>query len=163
AMATELSKGLVGTIVQVTAAPIEFADHGKDIHVAAAEVALDVSKELSHDPTCGAMQWFHPLASVDQATIGVAQQHAFTGSGLGARAESGHHGSQRCRTGGARRRNQDAARYWWSARRDRRKDARILVGESAAAARGIDRDRVVSRRRRRARRRRQAVDALHRD
>src|SRR2546430_3529124 len=85
AMANELSKGLVGTIVQVTPAPIEFADHGKDIHVAAAQVALDVSKEMSHDPTCGAMQWFHPLATVDQATIGVAQQHAFTGSGLGAK------------------------------------------------------------------------------
>ena len=83
AMANELSKGLVGTIVQVTPAPIEFADHGKDIHVAAAQVALDVSKEMSHDPTCGAMQWFHPLASVDQATIGVAQQNAFMGTGLG--------------------------------------------------------------------------------
>src|SRR5437763_6775491 len=52
AMANELSKGLVGTIVQVTPAPIEFADHGKDIHVAAAQVAPDVSKEMSHDPTC---------------------------------------------------------------------------------------------------------------
>ena len=83
AMANELSKGLVGTIVQVTPAPIEFADHGKDIHVAAAQVALDVSKEMSHDPTCGAMQWFHPLASVDQATIGVAAQHTFTGGSLG--------------------------------------------------------------------------------
>ena len=83
ALASELSKGLVGTIVQVTSAPIEFADHGKDIHVAAAQVALDVSKEMSHDPTCGAMQWFHPLASVDDAAIGVASQHVFTGSALG--------------------------------------------------------------------------------
>src|SRR5437899_3320877 len=57
AMATELSKGLVGTIVQVTPAPIEFADQGKEIHVATGPVALDVSKEMSHEPTCGAMQW----------------------------------------------------------------------------------------------------------
>ena len=85
AMATELSRGIVGTIVQVTPAPIEFANRGHDIHIAAAQVTLDVSKEMSHDPTCGAMQWFHPLASVDQAEIGVAQQHAFTGSGLGAK------------------------------------------------------------------------------
>ena len=85
AMANELSNGLVGTIVQVTPSPIEFADQGKAIHVAAAHVALDVAKEMSHDPTCGAMQWFHPLSSVDQATIGVAEQHAFTGSGLGAK------------------------------------------------------------------------------
>jgi hypothetical protein len=83
AMASELSKGLVGTIVQVTPAPVDFADHGKAIHVATGQVALDVSKEMTHDPSCGAMQWFHPLASVDQATIGVAERHAFTGSALG--------------------------------------------------------------------------------
>ena len=33
AMASELSKGLVGTIVQVTPAPIQFADHGGEISV----------------------------------------------------------------------------------------------------------------------------------
>src|SRR6185503_16092611 len=31
AMANELSHGIVGTIVQVTATPIEFADHGSEI------------------------------------------------------------------------------------------------------------------------------------
>ena len=82
-MANELSKGLVGTIVQVTQAPIEFADQGKAIHVAAGQVALDVSKEMSHEPTCGAMQWFHPLSMVDQAEMGVAERHAFTGGALG--------------------------------------------------------------------------------
>jgi len=83
AMASELSKGLVGTIVQVTAAPIEFADHGKGIHVAAAQVALDVNKEMSHDPTCGAMQWFHPFSALDASEMGVANQHRFTGAALG--------------------------------------------------------------------------------
>jgi hypothetical protein len=29
------------------------------------------------------MQWFHPLASVDAAEIGLASQHSFTGGGLG--------------------------------------------------------------------------------
>jgi hypothetical protein len=85
AMVSELSKGLVGNIVTVTPAPIEFAERGNDIHVAAATVELDVNKQMSHDPTCGAMQWFHPLAKVDGATIGVAEQHAFSGSGLGAK------------------------------------------------------------------------------
>ena len=75
-MANELSKGLVGTIVQVTAAPIQFTDHGSEIQVSAGSgVALDVNKHIAHDPTCGAMQWFHPLSSVDDATIGVAAQH----------------------------------------------------------------------------------------
>jgi len=83
AMANELSKGLVGTIVQVTPAPIEFTDHGSEIQVTAGPASLDVNKHLTHDPTCGAMQWFHPLAMVDDATIGVAAEHVFTGSALG--------------------------------------------------------------------------------
>jgi hypothetical protein len=83
AMVSELSKGLVGTIVQVTAAPIDFVDHGSEIQVTAGPAALDVNKHMTHDPTCGAMQWFHPLASVDDATIGVAAEHVFTGSALG--------------------------------------------------------------------------------
>ncbi len=83
AMIDELSHGVVGTIVQVTPAPISFADHGSEIAVTAPNVALEVNKHLTHDPTCGAQQWFHPLASVREATIGVADQHLFTGSSLG--------------------------------------------------------------------------------
>ena len=83
AMANELSKGLVGTIVQVAPAPIQFADHGSEIAVTAGNASLEVNKHLTHDPTCGAQLWFHPLASVDNATVGVADAHAFTGSSLG--------------------------------------------------------------------------------
>jgi hypothetical protein len=83
AMANALSKGLVGTIVQVTPSAIEFADHGSEISVSAGQVALDVNKHLTHDPTCGAMQWFHPFASLDDAEMGVADRHQFTGSALG--------------------------------------------------------------------------------
>ena len=83
AMANELSKGLVGTIVQVAPAPIEFADHGSEIAVTAGQASLEVNKHMTHDPTCGAQLWFHPLASVENATVGVADTHAFTGSALG--------------------------------------------------------------------------------
>ena len=83
AMAHQLSNGSVGTIVQVTAAPIAFADHGSEIEVTAPQVSLEVNKHMTHDPTCGAQQWFHPLAAVDGATIGVADRHFFTGSALG--------------------------------------------------------------------------------
>jgi hypothetical protein len=83
AMVNELSKGLVGDIVQVTPALIQFVDRGGEIQVSAGQVALDVSKHLTHEPTCGAMQWFHPLASVDQAAVGLAAEHTFTGSALG--------------------------------------------------------------------------------
>ena len=83
AMANELSKGLVGTIVQVSPAPIQFTDHGGEIQVSAGPASLDVNKHLTHDPTCGAMVWFHPLASVDDAAVGMASQHVFTGAALG--------------------------------------------------------------------------------
>jgi hypothetical protein len=83
AMANELSNGLVGTIVQVTPAPIQFTDHGSEIQVSAGQVTLDVNKHLTHDPSCGAMQWFHPLAQMTESSMGVAAQHLFTGSALG--------------------------------------------------------------------------------
>jgi hypothetical protein len=83
AMANELSSGLVGTIVQVTPAPIQFADRGGEIVVSAGQATLDVSKHLVHDPTCGAMQWFHPFAAVNDAAIGMTAAHTFTGSSLG--------------------------------------------------------------------------------
>lgn len=90
AMASELSKGIVGTIVQVTPTPIEFTDHGSEINVSAANVTLDVSKHLTHDPTCGAMQWFHPFTSMDDAEMGVADAHQFTGSALGTKWSDPH-------------------------------------------------------------------------
>jgi hypothetical protein len=83
AMATELSKGIVGNVVNVTPAPIQFVDQEHGIHVAAGQVALDVNKHMTHDPTCGAMQWFHPFSSITDSAMGVAEQHAFTGSSLG--------------------------------------------------------------------------------
>src|SRR5215510_12711485 len=46
AMANALSNGLVGTIVQVTPAPIQFRDDGTEIEVSAGQVTLDVSKHL---------------------------------------------------------------------------------------------------------------------
>jgi hypothetical protein len=82
ALAHDLTKS-IGTVVSVTPAPIRFADAGREIHVATSNVALDVNKEMSHDPTCGAQLWFHPLASVDQAEMAVANQNSFTGSALG--------------------------------------------------------------------------------
>ena len=83
AMASELAKDVMGTIVNVTAAPIQFSDKAETISVATGQVALDVNKHMTHDPGCGAEQWFHPLASVDDATMGLTEQNSFTGSGLG--------------------------------------------------------------------------------
>jgi hypothetical protein len=85
AMANELSHGIMGTIVAVTPAPIRFANEGAEIAVKTSLIDLEVAKHFVHDPSCGAEQWFHPLAAVDAAAIGLAAQHAFTGSGLGAK------------------------------------------------------------------------------
>ena len=84
AMAKKLSN-VVGTVVSVTSGPIEFTDKGTEIAVKAPRVALAVDKHPEHDPGCGAEQWFHPLASVQQPTIGKALQHAFSGSDLGSK------------------------------------------------------------------------------
>jgi hypothetical protein len=86
AMASELSKGAIGRIVSVSPTPIRFADTGDAIDVAAGpagQVALNVNKHMTHDPGCGAQQWFHPLSSLDEATMGLTEENTFSGSGLG--------------------------------------------------------------------------------
>jgi len=85
AMASDLSKGTLGTIVNVSPTPIRFSDGDAEVQVTGGPVALEVSKHAPHEETCGAMQWFHPLSSVDEAEIGLTAQHAFTGSGLGSK------------------------------------------------------------------------------
>ena len=83
AMASELSRGVVANIVNVTPTAIQFTDQEHAVRVTASQVELDVNKHLTHDPTCGAMQWFHPFASLADAAMGVAEQHVFSGTGLG--------------------------------------------------------------------------------
>jgi hypothetical protein len=83
AMASDLSNGLVGTIVNVAASPIKFTDNDNQVQVAAGQVALDVNKHVTHDPSCGGQMWFKPLSSVDDATLGIAEQHSFNGPNLG--------------------------------------------------------------------------------
>jgi hypothetical protein len=53
--------------------------------VATENVALDVNKHMTHDPSCGAMQWFHPLSVVSDPSMGVADVNAFSGNALGAK------------------------------------------------------------------------------
>ena len=83
AMASELSNGVVSNIVNVTPTAIQFTDQEHAVHVSGGEVALDVNKHMTHDPTCGAMQWFHPFVSTASAEMGIAEQHTYSGSSLG--------------------------------------------------------------------------------
>ena len=85
AMARELSKDVVQDVVSITPAEITFRDDTDRIAVAAPGVQLTVNKQLTHDPSCGAMQWFRPLTTVQQGELGVAEAHAFSGNDLGAK------------------------------------------------------------------------------
>jgi hypothetical protein len=90
AMANELSKGLVGTVVQVTPTAIQFADTKDAISVTAGEAVLEVAKKVDHDVSCGGMQWFQPLSSMASSTLGTAEQHRFSGAALGTRWSDPH-------------------------------------------------------------------------
>jgi hypothetical protein len=83
AMARDLSKGVVSDIVSVEPAAITYSADNDRIAIAAPDVQLTVNKNLTHDPSCGAMQWFRPLTTVQQGSMGVAEAHAFSGSALG--------------------------------------------------------------------------------
>jgi hypothetical protein len=82
-MAKQLSNGVVDTVVELTPTAIQFVEDGKAVRVVAKSVRLTVEKELQHDPTCGGKQWFHPLSSVDGATMGTTAENAFSGAALG--------------------------------------------------------------------------------
>ena len=82
AMVKSLSGGLIGSVVQETAAPIQFADNGHQITVSTDTVKLAVAKHLNHDASCGNKQWFSPLTRVDRADMGTTDENAFSGPAL---------------------------------------------------------------------------------
>jgi hypothetical protein len=83
AMARHFSKGVIKEVVSVKPAEISYCNDRNRIAIAAPDVQLTVSKQLKHDPSCGAMQWFRPLTTIQQGSMGVAEAHAFSGSALG--------------------------------------------------------------------------------
>ncbi len=81
-MVRSLAGNLIGSVVQETAAPIQFADNGHQITVSTDTVRLAVEKHLNHDPSCGNKQWFNPLTRVDHADMGTTDQNEFSGPAL---------------------------------------------------------------------------------
>jgi hypothetical protein len=77
-MVRSLSGPLIGSVVQETAAPIQFADNGHVINVSTDTVKLAVQKHLDHDASCGNKQWFNPLTKVDRAEMGTTNQNEFS-------------------------------------------------------------------------------------
>ncbi len=84
-LARSLSNGLVDHVVDVRAVPIAFERSDEEVVVVAGDATLSVSTEMVHDPDCGAMQWFHPLASGTDAAMGVTRSQVYSGQVLGAR------------------------------------------------------------------------------
>ena len=84
-LARELSRGLITEVVRVDTAPIKFATSTTSVEVSVPDqgIQLTVNKEMKHDPSCGAMQWFTPFTTMAQSAIGVAEIHSFSGQGLG--------------------------------------------------------------------------------
>jgi hypothetical protein len=82
AMVRSLSGDLIGSVVQETAAPIQFADDGHQITVSTDTVKLAVGKHLNHEASCGNKQWFNPMTRVDRAEMGTTDQNAFSGPAL---------------------------------------------------------------------------------
>ena len=83
ALARTLAPSVVRDIVDVKAVPIVFSKDGHHVEVHAGEAALDVSTHLHHDPTCGALQWFEPLATTSAAELGLTRTQTWSGSSLG--------------------------------------------------------------------------------
>ena len=80
----ELSGGLITHVIRVDVAPVRFATSQHYVEVSVPDsVTLTVNKQMKHDPSCGAMQWFKPFTKLADAAMGVAEAHEYSGKGLG--------------------------------------------------------------------------------
>lgn len=86
-LARSMSNGFIGEVVAKRPVPIVFDQDAHTIRVNAGPVAMNVGRHMEHDVTCSAMQWFKPLASVENATLGVTNRQTFAGDLLGRRWE----------------------------------------------------------------------------
>jgi hypothetical protein len=86
-LASRLSNGFIGDIVAVRPVAIDFASDDEAIKVRAGDVAMNVGRHMEHDVSCSALQWFRPLGSVQEPTLGVTKRQAYSGDLLGRRWE----------------------------------------------------------------------------
>ena len=65
-----MSRGLITEVVRVDTAPIRFATSQHYVEVSVPEsMQLTVNKEMKHDPSCGAMQWFKPFSTLEHSAF----------------------------------------------------------------------------------------------
>ena len=82
-MVKALSGRMVGNVVEVSPAPIQFVTGDSDIRVATKNVRLTVRKAIEHTATCGNKKWFSPLSTVNEAEMGTTAENVFSGASLG--------------------------------------------------------------------------------
>lgn len=84
-LATRAIDDLALWVVDVQAVPIAFERTHHTASVRAGDAKLQVEAHIHHDPSCGAMQWFHPLSRGAEAEVGLTRNQTFTGQELGSR------------------------------------------------------------------------------
>ena len=82
-MARALAPAMLRDVIDVKAVPISFSRDADRLAVTAGEASLDVATKMDHSPTCGAIQWFTPLATTTESTLGHTKSEAWSGSSLG--------------------------------------------------------------------------------
>ena len=82
-MARALAPSMLRDVIEVKAVPISFSRDAVGLVVSAGEASLDVATKMDHSPTCGAIQWYQPLATMTESTLGHTKSEAWSGSALG--------------------------------------------------------------------------------
>jgi hypothetical protein len=82
-LARTLAPDHLRNIVSTTATPIAFDTQATGVRVAAGQAHLDIATNVEHAPSCGALKWFDPLASVSNARVALTRTFEWSGSGLG--------------------------------------------------------------------------------
>ena len=83
-MVRGLAPAMTRDVTDVRAVPISFVSEGVDTRITAAEARLEVTTRFEHSPTCGATQWFDPLASTTTTVLALARANAWSGASPGA-------------------------------------------------------------------------------
>lgn len=81
----DMTRGLVTDLRAVEQKPIRFTQRGDVVEVDAGEARLQVNRKVTHNASCGAMQWFHPLAVGTDAAVAMTNTQAYGGPVLGTR------------------------------------------------------------------------------
>jgi hypothetical protein len=84
-LAQTMSRGLITDLVDVKPVAVDYTSTPMNIAVTAGDAKLAVQRHNHHTAGCGAMKWFTPFSAIDDATIGVADQHQYEGRALGIR------------------------------------------------------------------------------